>query len=102
MKKYLKTNLNQGKLFLLFILGASLWIGRSLPYLNLFLDVHTILIVLFIASVLLFKLSSRLSFTIGIISLLLSFPWLITGNRVEAEGFGIFAFFPPGIYLFIF
>jgi hypothetical protein len=80
------------KLNQILIFGLTLWFLSTLPYFNLVMTptVASYLIYLFISWLL--KLSPKIHIYIGLTSLVSSLPWLLVGNRIDAEFFGVFAF----------
>lgn len=91
MHSFLK-NLTLRNINFLFLVGVILWFLSKLPYFNLIFSPFIIFILLYLLVIILFKLSSKINIFLGIASILASFPWLLVGNRVGAENFGIFAF----------
>jgi hypothetical protein len=87
-------------IFIIFLHAVTIYIV-NLPYINIFTSLISFFpfIIDWIAITVLFKPSSRLIFWVGIVTLLLSFPFLLIRLSIPAEILGNISYLMFGTYL---
>lgn len=79
----------------LLIMTALIYLSY-MPYVNVVFNLNISLVLSYLVFMFFFRPSPKVTFTVGIILIFITIPWLLVGSRVRVEGYGEVSF-----YLFV-
>lgn len=94
MEKIKKTfNKHQNRIIHFLLIMAVLMYLSYMPYANVVFNLKISLVLSYLVFMYFFQPSSRITFIVGIILIVIALPWLLVGSRIRVEDFGEVSFY---------